>query len=559
MSMNGVGIGAGINSDLRLGNGSGIDLDELKNNKDLLEKYDGQTVTVGGVNYVIENGQVTPADQANADESIFGSSEADEIGDTFKASTAGAAQAANGTARVATSPEGQKILDEINELEEKRDANYEEMDAIKAEIETLTAEAEEEINQALMQQEAAVADHEEETKKLVNENLNAYIEANKNGEGMTREQLQQNIKDGAESAGLPAAIGDATALIMSANGKLDEVDGLLGDLDSLINDTKAIETEIGAKDLEFKACEEAAKKKAEEEAKKKSCDPIGFEATDKEGNKAQYDFIKDDGAFDSTDDFLGAQNQWAEMQALDTDGDNIVTSAELAAGNIKAVKTKEDGSQEVVNIADEFGEDFQIDLNSYQQGGTHSAVDPTADTDGDGTLDQELLGTFSVNTGSETVQGYNTLDDVDYLSENYGIATGTQATAGTPEAEATDFEFSTELQENMNFFQTYTEKVAELREKLMEAWKSIGATEEQVTNYNEISREAMEDIETVKPGEESNNEEATEENLEGTPEAETTVDTETAVDTETTETELAGNPFETEIDLDELELEFPAA
>lgn len=518
-------------------------------------KLEGQNVTVEGVKGIVENGQFVPADEANADASIWGNNEAEELGDTFQASAAGAAQAADGQARVATTPEGQEILDEISELEDKRDANYEEMDAIKAEIETLTAEAEDEINQALMQQEAAVAEHEEETKKLVNENLNAYIEANKNGEGMTREQLQQNIKDGAASAGLPAAIGDATALIMSANGKLDEVDGLLGDLNSLINDTKTIETEIDAKIQEFDAVEAAAEaeRQAEAQSNCNPCDPIGFQATDKNGNKAQYDFIKDDGAFDSTDDFLGAENQWAEMQALDTDGDNIVTAAELEAGNIKAVKTNEDGSQEVVSMADEFGEDFQIDLSTYQQGGSHSAIDSTSDTDGDGILDQELLGTFSVNTGSETVQGYNTLDDVDFLTENYGIQAGTQATAGTEEAEATEFEFSTELQENMNFFQTYTEKVAELREKLMEAWKSIGATEEQVTNYNEISREAMEDVETVKPGEESNNEEATEENLEGTPEAETTVDTETA------DVELGSNPFGTEVNPEELELEWEVA
>ena len=112
MSMN-VGFNAGANADLRLGNGSGIDLDELKNNPELLERYNGKTVTVEGVNYVIEDGKVTPADQANADESIFGSNDADEIGDTFKASGAGSAEGIDGQPRVATTPEGQKILDEI--------------------------------------------------------------------------------------------------------------------------------------------------------------------------------------------------------------------------------------------------------------------------------------------------------------------------------------------------------------------------------------------------------------------------------------------------------------
>ncbi len=536
------GIGTGI--DTKLDPKKTLTFNSFADFQAQAANLDGQTVTVEGVRGTVEDGQFIPAD--GSDNSVFGSDETGEIGDSFQAS---GAEGLEGEARIATTPEGQAILDEISELEDKRDANYEDMDAIKAEIATLTEEAEAEINEALAQQESAVAEHEEDTKKLVNENLNAYIEANKNGEGMTRQQLQDNIKAGAESAGLPAAIGDATAQIMSASGKLDEVDGLLADLNSLINDTKTIETEIQTKGQEFDAVEAAAKAAKEAEEKSKSCDPIGFEATDKDGNKAQYDFIKDDGAFDSTDDFLGAQNQWAEMQALDTDGDNIVTAAELAAGNIKAVKTNEDGTQEVVNIADEFGEDFQIDLNSYQEGGTHSSVDPTADSDGDGTLDQELLGTFSVNTGSETVQGYNTLDDVDYLSENYGIEAGTQATASTDEA--VDTGFSAELQENMNFFQTYTEKVAELREKLMEAWKSIGATEDQVTSYDEIAREAMEDVETVKPGEESNNGES---DLDGeTPDGEQPVADGT--DVETTDIDLGNNPFGTEIDPKELELE----
>lgn len=527
MSMN-VGMNGASNANLRLGNGSGIDLEDLKNNKELLEKYNGQTVTVGGINYVIENGEVKPASEAG-DNSIFGSDEDGEIGDSIDLS---GATGADGTQRVATTPEGQAILDEIEKLEEQKDANTEEMEAIKAEIETLTAEAEDEINQALAAQEKAVADHEEDTKKLVNQSLADYIEANKEGgEGMTRDELQSNIKKNAEGLGLPAEIGDATAMLMSASDKLDEVDGLLGDLNSLIQDNQNIECQIEAKGAEFEAVEEAAKKEAAE--KQKSCDPIGFEATDKDGNKAQYDFIKDDGNFDSTDDFLGAQNQWQEMQALDTDGDNIVTAAELDAGGIKAVKTNADGSQDIVSMTEEFGEDFSIDLSSYAQGGTHAAVDPTADSDGDGTLDQELLGTFSVNTGSETVQGYNTLDDVDYLSENYGIEAGTQAT----EAEDTEFQYSQELQESMNFFQTYTEKVAELREKLMEAWKSLGATEDQVTDYNSIAKDAASDAKEVTPAEEGTNEEAGEQN----PEEQADILTD-------------NNPFGAEINPDELEL-----
>ena len=524
MSMNIGGMNPSINGNSQLG--SGYTVEDLLKDPKLLEQLNGQTVRINGVDYAVEDGEVKPADEAG-DTSIFGSDENGEVGDTVDFS---GSNGINGAERVATTPEGQAILDEINELEEKKDANTEEIEAIKAEIETLTAEAEDEINQALAAQEQAVADHKDATNKLVKDSLANYIAANEEGgEGMTRDELQASIKQGAQDLGLPAEIGDATAMLMSASEKLDEVDGLLGDLNGLILENQSLESQINGKCTEFDAVEEAAKK-AEEE-KKKCCDPIGFEATDKDGNKAQYDFIKDDGNFDSTDDFLGAQNQWQEMAALDTDGDNIVTAAELDAGGIKAVKTNADGSQDIVSMTEEFGEEFAIDLSSYAQGGTHAAVDPTADTDGDGTLDQELLGTFSVNTGSETVQGYNTLDDVDYLSENYGIEAGTQAT------EETEFQYSQELQESMNFFQTYTEKVAELREKLMEAWKSLGATEDQVTDYNKIAREGSDDVKEVTPGEEGTNEEAGEQNTE-----------------EQADILTDNNPFGAELELDDKDL-----
>ena len=505
MAVNNLGTNFGATNNVQLG--SGFTVEDLLKDPKLLEQYNGQTIRINGVDYAVEDGEVKPAGETD----IFGTDENGEVGDSFSLSNP---KGAEGAERIATTPEGQAILDEIAKLEEEKDANNEDIEAIKAEIETLTAEAEDEINAALAAQEKAVADHEEDTKKLVNQSLADYIAANKEGgEGMTRDELQSNIKKSAADLGLPAEIGDATAMLMSASDKLDEVDGLLGDLNSLILDNQKLETEINAKGAGFDAVEEAAKKEAAAEAAQNCnpCDPIGFQATDKDGNQAQYDFIKDDGAFDSTDDFLGAQNQWQEMQALDTDGDNIVTAAELDAGGIKAVKTNADGSQDIVSMTEEFGEEFSIDLSSYAQGGTHALVDPTADSDGDGTLDQQLLGTFSVNTGSETVQGYNTLDDVDYLSENYGIAAGTQATEATEE---TDFQFSEELQESMNFFQTYTEKVAELREKLMEAWKSIGATEDQITDYNSIARESVEGVDEVTPSEEGNNEEADEQNPE---------------------------------------------
>lgn len=386
-------------------------------------------------------------------------------------------KATSGTERVATTEESQKILDEIEELEKEKEENLKKMDKIEAHIEDLTEKAEANIMKAAAAQEDAVKEHEEEASQVVDEQLKEYVAANKEGgEGMTREDLQSNIQGAL--AHIPE-VADAVSALVEANDQINEIDSCLGELNSLIRDTQSIESEIEGKEAQFEAAEEAAEAS-------KCCDPIGFQTTDENGNTVQYDFIKDDGSFDSTSDFLGSNNQWAEMQALDTDGDQVVTAAELSAGNIKAVKTNADGSQEVVDLADEFGDDFSIDLASYKQGGSHSAIDTTKDSDGDGIADQELLGTFNVNANGQSIQGYNTLDDVDFLSENYGVSSATAA-EGTESADSFESEYSEDLQPHIDFFNTYSQKVQELKESLMQGWDSLDISEDTMKDYNETS------------------------------------------------------------------------
>ena len=380
------------------------------------------------------------------------------------------------------------------------------MEELEAEIQELAEAAKENITKAAAAQETAVKEHEEEAKAAVDENLAAYIEANKEGgEGMTKDELQNNIRGSLE--GTPE-VADAVSAMLEANEQIAEIDTCLGDLNKLIQDTQALEA-----DIEVKKGDLDAQIKADEAAK--CCDPIGFTTTDEEGNQAQYDFIVDDGAFDSTSDFLGAENQWEEMAALDTDGDNIVSSAELQAGNIKAVKTNADGSQEVVDLADEFGEDFSIDLASYQQGGSHSAVDTTTDHDGDGTADQQMLGTFNINANGQTISGYNTLDDTDWLAEQYGLTAETPA-ADADAAQALDPSmFSEDLQPHVNFFNLYTEESANLKEQLKGVGESVNLTEEAFASINAVAAKDA-------------SEEAGEETTEG--EEQTLVDTETVAD-----------------------------
>lgn len=401
---------------------------------------------------------------------------------TGATSAASATGSTSGTERVATTEEGQKILDEIEELEKEKEENLKKMDKLEAHIEDLTEKAEANIMKAAAAQEEAVKEHEDEASAVVDEQLKAYVAANKEGgEGMTREDLQSNIQGAL--AHIPE-VANAVSALVEANDQINEIDSCLGELNSLITDTQSIEAEIEGKEAQFEATEEAAQ--AASVPSSGCCDPIGFQTTDESGNTVQYDFIKDDGSFDSTSDFLGSDNQWAEMQALDTDGDQVVTASELSAGNIKAVKTNADGSQEIVDLADEFGDDFSIDLASYKQGGSHSAIDTTKDSDGDGIADQELLGTFNVNANGQSIQGYNTLDDVDFLSENYGVSSATAA-EGTETTDSFESEYSEDLQPHVDFFNTYSQKVQELKEALMQGWDNLDISEDTMKDYNETS------------------------------------------------------------------------
>ena len=453
------------------------------------------------------------------------------------ATEAAAAVSSLGATTSVAGEESTKIQEEIDALEEEKDANYEKIEKIEAEIEALTKKAEENIMKAAKVQEEKVAEHEEETQAAVEENINAYVEANKEGgKGMTREELQAGIKSSLSNV---PEVGDAISAAIEANAQITEIDTKLGDLNSLIADTKEIESKIEAKTQQKDACEKAeeAEAKAAEEAAK-CCDPIGF--TMGEGaEQTQYDFIVDDGAFDSTSDFLGAENQWAAMQELDTDGDQVVSAAELEAGNIKMVKTDAEGNQSVVSIAEEFGEDFSINLASYQEGGSHSAIDSTTDADNDGTVDQELLGTFSMNVNGQEIQGYNTLDDTDWLAENYGLSTETAAKEES--AKLDESSYSMELKQHVNFFNTYTQKVEDLKEELKATWVTLGQTEATLEALNgKAAEDAVEQVEeTAEVGNPAATDEATEKEETETP----AVDVPTAEDLEEKELELEENFF----------------
>ena len=392
--------------------------------------------------------------------------ELNPVEDTFESTTASSVDTAGKSS--------EELEDMKAELEDKKAENYDKMGKIEDKIEELIDEATEKVEEAEENYETAQEQYQEDAKAVLKDQMKAYVAANKeDGEGMTREQLQQNIANALPNAPQVAEVFNAYA---EATGLLDEVDSLVFDLRGIIEETKTIEDQISSLDnsIEMAKAAEAAATEASS-----CCDPIGFEKED--GTK--YDFIVDDGAFDSTSDFLGAEDQWAEMEALDTDGDGIVNNEELKAGNIKMVKTEADGTQSIVDVAEEFGEDFSIDLNSYksaEDGAQYAGID-TGDHDGDGAANQELLGTFSVNLGDgeEAITGYNTLDDTEWLADEYGLSAAEAGEEGSQSA------YSAELQIHADLATVYEEQVQALRERIDQGYELFELEEEEMADFDD--------------------------------------------------------------------------
>jgi|GEM_PF-6833278 len=365
----------------------------------------------------------TADEQAQRDDSIFTDLSAKRLqaGDNFVVygrSGIGAIDGVQGTSSAA-------ILQEIENLKAQKEENLIQIGKLEQKIEDLMQKAEQKIEEAAEQKSEAIKAHKEECKAVVEEQLRIYADANKNGDGMSKVMLKHNIK-----AAFPDApdLGRALASLTDAEGISNEIKSCASEIKNLVSANEDIDAQIEAKELEYmQALEEEQSSNYSGDNGNDGCshsesggdseDPIGFEY-----NGKTYDFIKDDGNFDSISDFLGSDNQWNDMIALDKSGDGIVSADELQQGNIKAV----DSEGNIVDLAKEFGSNFSIDLNSYNTNGEYAGLDK-GDNDNDGTANQKLLGTFNVNIGSESVQGYNTLDDKDYLSSKFGISSGKEA------------------------------------------------------------------------------------------------------------------------------------
>lgn len=354
--------------------------------------------------------------------------------------------------------------EEIEAMVTQKEVNEETIKKLQDRIKEIVEEVKAEIAEALDEQENIQEDQKEEIQRIVDEKLQEYQDSN--GE-MTLEDFRASVTTAISTSSSAAtrALESTVSTIMSANQNLNLIDSLLVNINELVDQNAALDSQIAA----AKQAQEAAK--AAEATTKKSCDPISFNL-----NGAQYDFIIDDGAFDSANDFLGANNYFTAMQNLDTNADGKVTKNELEAGNIKLVKTQ-NGVQNIVDVDTVFDNDDSVNLSSYENLTTVSNAQSLIATG----QDSVTLGTFNLTLGADnqTIDGVSTLDSTEFLNDTYGFDNIT-----------TDTEYA-------SFLEEYSEITAELRAELNKASSGIGITSSQLQNISALSK-AKANAEAVK-------------------------------------------------------------
>ena len=365
-------------------------------------------------------------------------------------------------------------LQEIEQLKLEIPQLEKQAEAKKKEAEHKETEAENKASQALKKQKDAGIKQEQEeeayknkSEKAAEAEIEKYKKSNENGEEMSKSTLSLNIAEAVsqvpEFSNVKSDLNQASSLQDSAVNLNSEASNLRAEESSIRSDIESkkirittLTNENSQLDGEIDTLEEslaAARRQQQAQSGSSSggttgsggnggssgggssssggssgssgssgggsssgggggsAEPIGFHY-----NNKTYDFIIDDGKFDSVEDFLGFRTMWSEMQALNKDGNDIVDINELKEANIKMV----DDRGTVHNIDELFGNDFYVNLKSYDENGDYN-IDRN-DDDNDGIPNQVLLGTYNVNINGKAVNGYNTFDDTEWLINKFHIS-----------------------------------------------------------------------------------------------------------------------------------------
>lgn len=347
-------------------------------------------------------------------------------------------------------------------------SNNHNMQVLEVTIEALQEEVKEQIEQAIEESKEIQEDHKKESQQVVDIALTEYSSGS-----ITYEEFQERIRSSLndKETSTQRKLGDVVCDLIDANNKMSLLKSYVADLSELQTNNDLLVEEANATKVSLDELEKEQLENASEGDPDASCtDPIGF-STD----TARYDFFVDsdkNGDITNENEFLGAADGFSEVSALDTDNDGKVTAAELDAGNVKVIKTNQDGTQEVVSASEVFTADGDgIDLSSYQ--GTNQDI-------GNGNT---LLGTFNATMNGQTMDGYQTLDSNEWLDENYEFTDEVEG-KGRFAQDITDVTESLDMKDKINIF-TITNN--ELETKLGEAWSAWGFSDSMAQTLTEAA------------------------------------------------------------------------
>lgn len=457
----------------------------------------------------------------NATEVVLGpvkTEETDKTQNVDRTENVEATDEVGATQNVESTKDADAIQKEIDKLEQQREVNRQSMEALKEQIEDLRGKIEQSIADALEAMEEIEEEQKKKAEEIVAQELKKY--QNSNGE-MSQDQFSANVK--AALAEINPSMSEALTHIMSADTDMALMGNLLDQLSQKVEIDKQFDEQIDTQEQAKQAAEAA------EEAAK-CCDPIGanfgeslgFDLDgDGDAGQIQIDFFYDedgDGKINSLNDFVGAksdaqgQDGWSEMTAMDADGDGTITGDEMADKDAKVMITEIDAdgtkSQRAMSI-DEFTEqvgkgDLEINAQKHDQI-SNNVVGPFGFNDN---ANNQMLGTFDIgfsNDESVDTVGYQTLDDQNWLVENYsgnmdleslkeeGVdVSNVQAQEGTEATQATEM---TQFEEFVNEYRDTV--MPQLQTQINDAYMQLGLSQDAIDIYKDLAQ-ATADLEGQK-------------------------------------------------------------
>ena len=293
--------------------------------------------------------------------------------------------------------------------------------------------------------------------------------------------LQANIQAGLQAGGFDEEMSAILSDLVVTNTKMVTMDSLLSELGVINGQMKMLDTEMANLDKVIEEQEKAA----EEAANCNPCDPIGFKNED--GTTFEFVVDKDgNGELSNFSEFLGSENFFDEMVALDGDGSGDVTNEELNDAGVMVLVKDANGNQELKSIEEAFGgEDVNVNLNSYAEAGEGAVAENG----------QTLLGNFDISVGDDTYEGYSTLDSAEYLLENYTFTDENpnnltvDGAAGAEDAENIegDAERGQITADIDKFIEEYEAKLTEYEAQFESLTELLGLDEELVATIHEFA------------------------------------------------------------------------